>query len=64
MSDEPREPDGPAAPLLGRPLEVVNLGLEVFAEALEAEGVPVVRVDWRPPAGGDEELARILDRLS
>ena len=53
-----------AAPLFGRPLAVVNLGLEVFAETLEAGGVPVERVDWRPPAGGDEELARILDRLA
>lgn len=51
------------APLLVAPLSAVNLGLDVFAETLEKEGVPVVRVDYRPPAGGDERLARILDQL-
>lgn len=43
---------------------VINLGLEVFAEALAARGVPVVHLAWRPPAGGDEQLARILDALT
>lgn len=60
MTDEKR---AERAPLLGGPLAVVNLGLDVFAENLEQEKVPVVRVDWRPPAGGDERLARILDKL-
>ena len=46
--------------LLGRPLRVVNLGLEVFADELEREHVTVVRVDWRPPAAG---LAALLARL-
>jgi len=52
----PRE----APPLLGAPLVAINLGLESFADTFE----DVVKVDWRPPAGGDEELARILDLLS
>jgi len=49
--------------LLDRPLRVLNLGLEIFAQALEAAGVPVVHVDWRPPAGGDPRLAGLLGRL-
>ncbi|MEO8035455.1 MAG: hypothetical protein ABI837_13550 [Acidobacteriota bacterium] len=51
-------------PLFGGQLSVVNLGLTSFADNLESHGVPVTRVDWSPPSGGDEELARILDRLT
>jgi FdrA protein len=49
--------------LLGRPLAVINVGLEVFAEELAADGVPVVHLDWRPPAGGPR-VAAILARLA
>lgn len=42
---------------------VVNLGVELFATHLAAHGVPVVQVDWRPPAGGDARLAGLLERL-
>jgi hypothetical protein len=28
---------------------VVNVGLRSFAESLQAQGVPVTQVDWRPP---------------
>jgi hypothetical protein len=48
--------------LLGQPLQVVNIGLDAFAEALEAQGVTVVQVDWRPPAG-DASIADLLARL-
>jgi hypothetical protein len=46
----------------GQPLQAVNIGLEAFAEALEAQGVTVVQVDWRPPAG-DASIADLLARL-
>lgn len=49
--------------VFGGPLRVVNLGLELFAEALEADGVEVIHVDWRPPAGGDLRLAAMLATL-
>ncbi len=49
--------------LLEQPLRVINLGLEVFALELAAAGVPVVHVDWRPPAGGDPRLAALLAQL-
>jgi hypothetical protein len=44
------------------PLRVVNIGLELFADDLEAAGVPVVHVDWRPPAG-DADMAALLSQL-
>jgi hypothetical protein len=42
---------------------VVNIGLEGFARDLAGLGVPVVHVDWRPPAHGDVRLAELLSRL-
>ncbi len=49
--------------LLGRQLQVVNIGLEVFAETLRRHGVPLVHLDWRPPAQGDAHLLDLLQRL-
>ena len=49
--------------LIGAELRVVNIGLDLFAEALEYQGVAAVHMDWRPPAGGDSRLSGLLDRL-
>jgi FdrA protein len=49
--------------LLPDSLRVINIGLESFADDLRAEGVRVVQLDWRPPAGGDARLAALLDAL-
>jgi FdrA protein len=49
--------------LLNSPLHVINVGLEEFADQLEAQGVSVLQVDWSPPAGGDPELADLLSKL-
>lgn len=35
--------------LFGKPLHVVNVGLRSFVDSLQAQGVPAVQVDWRPP---------------
>jgi hypothetical protein len=45
------------------PLRVINIGLEVFAEDLQREGVEVLQVDWRPPSGGDAKLLALLADL-
>ena len=37
--------------IFGQPLSVVNVGLESMARSIRDQGVPVVDVDWRPPAG-------------
>lgn len=44
-------------------LRVINIGLEDFAADLAAEGVAVVQLDWRPPAGGNPRLAALLAEL-
>lgn len=49
--------------LLSATPRVVNVGLEQFASDLARNGVPVVHVDWRPPAGGDARLIAALDAL-
>ena len=53
----------PVAELLRRPPAVVNVGLELFAESLQAQNMPVVSVDWQPPAGGKQHLLDLLDKL-
>jgi len=49
--------------LFGREIRVVNVGLESFAIVLESLGVPVLHVQWVPPAGGDPTRARLLALL-
>lgn len=49
--------------LLNKKLKVVNIGIETFVEDLRKQGVEVVKVDWRPPAGGDLEILKLLDKL-
>ncbi len=42
--------------IFGQPLTVINVGLESMAQSVRAQGVPVVDVDWRPPANGVPRL--------
>ena len=49
--------------LLGMQPRVISGGWEIFAETLEELGVPVVQLDWRPPAAGDQRLVDLLSRL-
>lgn len=48
---------------LAGPFAAVNVGLESFHASLRDQGGEAVHVEWRPPAGGDERLLSILDRL-
>ena len=48
------------SPLLERPLAVASVGAELFADELERQGIPVERVDWRPPAGDLEGALGML----
>jgi len=49
--------------IFAEPLRVINIGVEGFAEDLQAAGVEVVQLDWRPPTGGDARLASLLASL-
>ena len=49
--------------VLHQPLAAINVGLESFTESLMAQGAPVIQVDWQPPAGGNEKLMALLERM-
>jgi FdrA protein len=55
----------PPIPLdrLTQPLAALNVGLESFYESLISQGAQAVHVDWRPPAGGNEKLAALLQKM-
>lgn len=53
----------PMQQLFGSKPNVVNLGLREFADNLTSRGYSAVHVDWKPPAGGDQELYDLLRRL-
>jgi hypothetical protein len=42
---------------------VVNIGPRQFGDSVRDQDAEVVQVDWTPPAGGDTELAQLLDEL-
>ena len=41
------------------PMPAINIGADLFADALDVQGIAVTRVAWRPPAG-DQQALRIL----
>ncbi len=49
--------------LFSKELEVINVGVEHFADAMRAQGVKVEQVEWKPPAGGQKPLVDLLTRL-
>ena len=49
--------------LLGIDLKVVNIGLSLFAETLKQGNVPVVDLNWQPPAEGDLHRIGILSKV-
>ena len=48
---------------INQPMAAINVGLETFTESLVEQGAPVIQVDWRPAAGGNEKLMAILERM-
>jgi hypothetical protein len=48
---------------LDAPLAALNVGLESFAESLHAQEGQVIHVRWKPPAGGNDRLMGILERM-
>ncbi|MGS9140102.1 acyl-CoA synthetase FdrA, partial [Salmonella enterica subsp. enterica serovar Infantis] len=53
----------PTAPRLLEAVAGITAGLRSFALDLQAAGRPVVHYQWAPVAGGNQNLARLLERL-
>lgn len=49
--------------LFNQNIVVANIGIETFEHALRDQNAKYVQIDWRPPANGNAELAKILARL-
>jgi FdrA protein len=60
---DPNSPMAVSPEVLQQPFAAINLGLESFYASMRQQGLPVIHVDWRPPARGDEKLMAILERL-
>jgi FdrA protein len=41
----------------------INIGVREFGDTLLQAGCDVVHVDWSPPAGGNAQMAALLDDL-
>ena len=50
-------------PLFEEKLQVVNVGLPAFAEAIRTAGGTAAQVEWAPPGEGDPQVARRLAGL-
>jgi hypothetical protein len=44
-------------------LKVLNVGLEIFRDALEAQGVTVAQVSWQVPFKLEKEYEDILSKI-
>jgi hypothetical protein len=49
--------------LFSKELKVINMGLDSFADNLRKEDVKVLQMDWKPPAGGNQRLISLLEKL-
>lgn len=52
-----------AAGLLGAELKVVNVGLDIFYQALLQQGVDAVQVSLTPPPRLEKRLSDALDKI-
>lgn len=48
---------------LQQPVAAINVGVEFFVHSLYEQGKPVIQVQWKPPAGGNEKLMDILRKM-
>lgn len=49
--------------LLDYDLNVVNIGLDIFYNALKLQNIKVVDVNWNPPPKLDQETEDLLDKI-
>ena len=49
--------------LFSSDLKVINIGLEIFNDALKAQDVDSVQVSWQPPPKLEKEYEDILAKI-
>ena len=49
--------------LFNSELKVINIGLELFRDALQAQGVDVTQVSWQMPIKLEKEYEDILSKI-
>ena len=49
--------------LFRQELRIINMGLETFADNLKGQDMEVVQMEWQPPAGGNDRLIALLEKL-
>ena len=49
--------------LFGSELKIINVGLELFKDALEAQGITVAQVSWQKPPQLEKEYEDILSKI-
>jgi len=56
-------PQPPQPIALPQRVSIVNVGLSLFADAVQDQATPAQSLDWRIPADGDPELVAALEQL-
>jgi hypothetical protein len=49
--------------LLDSDLKVINIGMTIFYDALKAQNIEVIQVDWKPGPVLDKLSAEILSKI-
>ena len=49
--------------LFEQELKIINMGFVTFADNLKDQNTNVMQMDWSPPAGGNERLIALLQKL-
>ncbi len=44
-------------------LRVINLGIQMFCDALTEQGVRCTQIKWHPPVKQDAEIEELLDEF-
>jgi hypothetical protein len=50
--------------ILVSPLKVVNIGIESFHESMLVQNVSSIHLVWKPVAGGDVRITKILELIN
>lgn len=49
--------------LFNQPLNVINVGIEMFSDDMKKQNVPVTQLDWTPPGQGNIQVVTALTTL-